>query len=81
MSYIESGKAEGAILQAGGCRFGQKGFFVKPTVFSDVKDGMRIAREEVLVRNYLIGSPTLDFVPDFWTSSVHHQVQHHGRSH
>ena len=47
MSMIESGKAEGAKLQTGGERWGDKGYFIKPTVFSDVKDEMKIAREEV----------------------------------
>jgi len=44
---IESGKKEGAKLECGGERHGNKGFFIKPTVFSNVKDNMRIAREEV----------------------------------
>ena len=45
---IESGKTEGAKLQCGGSRHGNKGFFVESTVFSDVQDHMRIAQEEVL---------------------------------
>ena len=48
LSFIESGKSEGATLQCGGERFGDKGYFIKPTVFSDVKDDMKIAREEVI---------------------------------
>ncbi len=44
---VESGKKEGATLQCGGERFGDEGYFFKPTVFSDVKDDMRIAKEEV----------------------------------
>lgn len=47
LELIESGKKEGATLQAGGNRHGDKGFFIQPTVFSDVKDDMRIAKEEV----------------------------------
>jgi len=47
MSYIESGKQEGAALLAGGGRVGDKGFFVAPTVFADVKDEMKIAQEEI----------------------------------
>jgi len=47
LSLIESGKQEGAKLQTGGQRHGDKGFFVQPTVFSDVKDDMRICREEI----------------------------------
>lgn len=47
LSYIESGKREGAALLAGGKRVGDKGYFVEPTVFVDVKDHMKIAREEI----------------------------------
>ncbi|GFO37036.1 retinal dehydrogenase [Plakobranchus ocellatus] len=47
MELIESGKKEGAKVEAGGERHGDKGYFVKPTVFSDVKDNMRIAKEEI----------------------------------
>jgi aldehyde dehydrogenase (NAD+) len=50
MSYIEDGKSEGATLVSGGEAFkdvGGKGFFVAPTIFADVKDHMKIYREEV----------------------------------
>ena len=47
LELIESGKKEGATLQTGGKRFGDKGYFVEPTVFSDVKDDMRISKEEI----------------------------------
>jgi len=47
LSYIESGKQEGAKLECGGKRIGNVGFFVEPTVFSNVKDNMKIAQEEI----------------------------------
>ncbi len=47
MSYIDAGKREGAKLLAGGGRKGEKGFFIEPTVFGDVKDEMKIAQEEI----------------------------------
>ena len=47
MSYIAAGKQEGASLLAGGNRVGNRGFFIEPTVFGDVKDDMKIAREEI----------------------------------
>ena len=47
MGYIESGKQEGARLVAGGNRAGDRGYFVQPTVFADVRDNMRIAEEEI----------------------------------
>jgi aldehyde dehydrogenase (NAD+) len=49
MEYVEAGKKDGAKLVAGGDRPAnlQKGYFVNPTIFSDVKNSMRIAREEI----------------------------------
>lgn len=47
LGYIEKGIAEGAKLVAGGKRAYDKGYFVQPTVFADVKDDMTIAREEI----------------------------------
>ena len=47
MGYINSAKKEGAKLECGGERFGDKGYFIKPTIFSGVKDNMTIAKEEV----------------------------------
>uniref|UniRef100_A0A646QFS6 Retinal dehydrogenase 1 n=1 Tax=Hemiscolopendra marginata TaxID=943146 RepID=A0A646QFS6_9MYRI len=47
LDLIESGKKQGATLLCGGERHGNKGYFIKPTVFADVKDDMRIAKEEI----------------------------------
>ncbi|XP_033114397.1 aldehyde dehydrogenase, mitochondrial-like [Anneissia japonica] len=47
LDLVESGKSEGANLACGGKRHGDKGFFVEPTVFTDVQDNMRIAQEEI----------------------------------
>jgi acyl-CoA reductase-like NAD-dependent aldehyde dehydrogenase len=47
MSYIDIGQKEGAKLEVGGTRHGDKGYFVKPTVFSGVTDTMKIAKEEI----------------------------------
>ncbi|XP_023936158.1 aldehyde dehydrogenase X, mitochondrial [Bicyclus anynana] len=47
MGYINAGKKEGAKCLAGGDRLGTKGFFIQPTVFADVSDDMKIAREEI----------------------------------
>ncbi|XP_069481129.1 retinaldehyde dehydrogenase 3 isoform X2 [Ambystoma mexicanum] len=47
LGLIESGKKEGAKLECGGAALTEKGLFIKPTVFSDVTDGMRIAKEEI----------------------------------
>jgi aldehyde dehydrogenase (NAD+) len=48
--YIEKGEAEGAKLLTGGAEAPEgleRGFFVKPTVFSEVTPEMTIAREEI----------------------------------
>jgi aldehyde dehydrogenase (NAD+) len=49
--YLEIGKREGVRTVSGGSRltsqeFG-KGYFVPPTVFADVRDDMRVAKEEI----------------------------------
>ncbi|HTN26744.1 MAG TPA: aldehyde dehydrogenase family protein [Burkholderiales bacterium] len=51
MSFIDSGKKEGAQLVAGGDKPKDaqlaNGFFIRPTVFDGVRQEMRIAREEI----------------------------------
>src|SRR5438552_7772388 len=50
LNFIETGKKDGAKLVAGGTRVavdGSKGFFIEPTIFGDVKNEMKIAREEI----------------------------------
>merc|ERR1711981_1000522 len=47
LGYIQSGVAEGACLRAGGGKYGDTGYFVQPTVFSDVTDEMKICKEEI----------------------------------
>ena len=51
LHYIDIGRAEGATLLAGGTRLTDEGraegYFVAPTVFADVDNDMRIAREEI----------------------------------
>ncbi len=45
--YVAKGIQEGAKLVYGGKRIDQPGFYFEPTIFSDVKDDMTIAREEI----------------------------------
>jgi aldehyde dehydrogenase (NAD+) len=45
--YIESGKTEGAQCVLGGQRVESNGYFIQPTIFTDVQDEMKIAREEI----------------------------------
>jgi aldehyde dehydrogenase (NAD+) len=56
MSYIESGRDQGAKLVCGGDRVGDRGYFIEPTVFADVQDEMKIAREEIF-------GPVMSIIP------------------
>jgi len=47
LSYVKSGRDQGAKLLCGGNAIGDKGFFIEPTVVADVKDDMVIAQEEI----------------------------------
>ncbi|HKA07309.1 MAG TPA: aldehyde dehydrogenase family protein [Gemmataceae bacterium] len=47
MGYIAAGNKEGAKMLCGGGRVGNRGYFIEPTVFADVKDSMKIAKEEI----------------------------------
>jgi (Z)-2-((N-methylformamido)methylene)-5-hydroxybutyrolactone dehydrogenase len=60
LDYIEIAKKEGARLVTGGepARSGElaKGLFIKPTIFADVDNSMRVAREEIF-------GPVLSVIP------------------
>ncbi|WP_027255732.1 betaine-aldehyde dehydrogenase [Leisingera aquimarina] len=45
--YIDMGIADGARLICGGKKLEGAGYFLEPTIFADVTDGMTIAREEI----------------------------------
>jgi aldehyde dehydrogenase (NAD+) len=47
MGYIAAGQKDGAKMLSGGSRVGEKGYFIQPTVFCDVQDEMKIAKEEI----------------------------------
>jgi len=47
MHYIDLGKQEGAQCMSGGKRFGERGYFIEPTLFADVNDEMSIAKDEI----------------------------------
>ncbi len=47
LGYVESGRGEGAKAVLAGERHGERGFFVKPTIFDGVTPNMRIAQEEI----------------------------------
>ncbi len=51
LRYIESGKEQGARVAAGGYRDTEganaEGYYVRPTIFADVRNDMKIAQEEI----------------------------------
>ncbi|KAI1117487.1 aldehyde dehydrogenase [Nemania sp. NC0429] len=47
MGYIDHGKQDGATIETGGVRHGDKGYFIKPTIFSNVTPNMKIMQEEI----------------------------------
>ena len=47
MKYVELGKSEGAECRSGGERHGEQGYFVEPTLFTNVTDEMSIAKDEI----------------------------------
>ncbi|WP_293573073.1 5-carboxymethyl-2-hydroxymuconate semialdehyde dehydrogenase [Phaeobacter sp.] len=46
-SYFDIAKNEGAQIAAGGCRVGDQGWFVRPTLFTGATNDMAIAQEEI----------------------------------
>jgi acyl-CoA reductase-like NAD-dependent aldehyde dehydrogenase len=72
LSYVQIAQKEGANLSCGGERPQgdlAKGYFVKPTVFTQVKNDMRIAQEEVF-------GPVLAVIPFSSTEEVAEQANH-----
>ena len=47
LECIQSGKKVGAKLECNGDQVGDKSYFTRPTIFTNVKDDMKMAREEV----------------------------------
>ncbi|KAF8036487.1 hypothetical protein BT93_C2264 [Corymbia citriodora subsp. variegata] len=47
LSYIEHGKREGATLLTGGERLGTEGYYIQPTIFTNVKEDNVIVRDEI----------------------------------
>ncbi|MCK4683703.1 MAG: aldehyde dehydrogenase family protein, partial [Pirellulales bacterium] len=95
MGYIKQGQKEGAVCATGGQRIGDRGFFVEPTVFTQVQDEMAIARDEIfgpvlsvlrfsdideLV--YRANATTFGLAAAVWTSDVNkaHMLAHRLRA-
>lgn len=46
-SYFDKATEDGATIAAGGVKVGDKGYFIRPTLFTNANNQMRIAREEI----------------------------------
>ncbi|MCB1357975.1 MAG: 5-carboxymethyl-2-hydroxymuconate semialdehyde dehydrogenase [Maritimibacter sp.] len=46
-SYFEAATEDGATIAAGGVKLGDEGYFIRPTLFTNATNQMRIAREEI----------------------------------
>jgi phenylacetaldehyde dehydrogenase len=57
--FLESGRAEGATALAGGGRFGDRGYFVEPTVLTNTRPEMQVVREEIF-GPVLVAAPFAD---------------------
>lgn len=56
LSYIDIGKKEGAKVACGGKRWGNKGYFIEPTVLINCNNNMRVMREEIFGPVVAIGT-------------------------
>ena len=45
--YLDSGRADGATALTGGGRWGDRGYFVEPTVLTNTRPDMKVVREEI----------------------------------
>lgn len=46
-SYFDKATEDGATIAAGGVKLGDEGYFIRPTLFTNANNDMRIAREEI----------------------------------
>ena len=95
MHHIEVGMREGAKLRYGGHQIGDRGFFMEPTVFTDVENQMEIAQSEIfgpvmsIIKfkdiNELVSQANhtkYGLAAGVWTKDLNkaHQVAHHLRA-
>jgi phenylacetaldehyde dehydrogenase len=45
--FLESGRSDGATALAGGGRYGDRGYFIEPTVLTNTRPDMKVVREEI----------------------------------
>ncbi|CCK72786.1 aldehyde dehydrogenase (NAD(P)(+)) ALD5 KNAG_0L01660 [Huiozyma naganishii CBS 8797] len=47
LKFVDIGTKEGGRVVTGGTRVGDKGYFIRPTIFADVKEDMSIVKDEI----------------------------------
>jgi phenylacetaldehyde dehydrogenase len=57
--FLESGKSDGATALAGGGRYGDRGYFIEPTVLTNTRPDMKVVREEIF-GPVLVAAPFTD---------------------
>ena len=91
LRYIRSGVENAGTLETGGERFGNEGFFIKPTVFSNVQVYLlcppcsqtiflkvcNILTDIIVISGWHVDSTGRDI----WTSAVHPEIQVRNRPH
>jgi len=75
LELIQSGVEEGATLEVGGKADFKDGFYVLPTLFSNVNQDMKIAQEEVKYKIHSVQHLSYVFSLDLWSCSNGLQVQ------
>lgn len=70
LKYIDIGKNEGAKVAYGGKRWGNKGYYIEPTVLINCNNNMRVMREEIFGPVVAIGTfKTIDEAIDLANDS------------
>jgi phenylacetaldehyde dehydrogenase len=57
--FLDSGRVEGATALAGGSRYGDRGYFIEPTVLTNTRRDMKVVREEIF-GPVLVAAPFTD---------------------
>jgi len=82
LSYIDSGKEQGARVVTGGQKWPQSngGFWIEPTILADTTPDMKVVQEEVSLFSIFWFLTITDTMIDLWSSDCSLQVQDRRRS-
>lgn len=82
LSYIDSGKEQGARVVTGGQKWPQSngGFWIEPTILADTTPDMKVVQEEVGLFSIFWSVAITDTMIDLWSSDCSLQIQNRRRS-